>query len=396
MKQEKKILYISYDGLLEPLGQSQILSYLKNLSSNFIFFLITFEKKNDWNDIENVKKIKQIVDKSNIYWIPLSYTSKPYVISTLIDISKAILKSFFLIHQKKIKIIHARGYIAGLIAYLLRLFTNIKFIFDMRGFWADERLEWGIWKRKNLIYYLFKYLENLFFKKSDAVVSLTKVGVDEILSNLNEIDSNKFYVIPTCTDLDLFYPKSSIRNKKFIITHLGAIGTRYHFKKVLEFFLIMDSLISSELLIINKGEHDLIKKLLDQFSIDSSKYKILKTQYYKVPYYINQSSIGVFFPKEGYYLNGYFPTKLGEFLGCGKPIVCGNINKDVEEIITKNDIGIIIDNKVENKNLLNSCKKIIKIKKDKRISNRCRLAAKSHFSSFDGSKKYSKIYNNLF
>ena len=51
MKAEKKILYISYDGLLEPLGQSQILSYLKNLSSNFIFFLITFEKKTDWNDI---------------------------------------------------------------------------------------------------------------------------------------------------------------------------------------------------------------------------------------------------------------------------------------------------------------------------------------------------------
>ena len=127
MKAEKKILYISYDGLLEHLGQSQILYYLKNLSSNFIFFLITFEKKTDWNDIENVKKIKQIVHKSNIYWIPLSYTSKPYLISTLIDISKAILKSFFLIHQKKIKIIHARGYIAGLIAYLLRFFTNIKF-----------------------------------------------------------------------------------------------------------------------------------------------------------------------------------------------------------------------------------------------------------------------------
>ena len=55
----------------------------------------------------------------------------------------------------------------------------------MRGFWADESIEWGIWKRKNFIYYLFKYLENLFFKKSDAVVSLTKVGVNEILSNLN-------------------------------------------------------------------------------------------------------------------------------------------------------------------------------------------------------------------
>ena len=40
-----KILYISYDGVLEPLGQSQILSYLKNLSLSNKIFLLSFEKK---------------------------------------------------------------------------------------------------------------------------------------------------------------------------------------------------------------------------------------------------------------------------------------------------------------------------------------------------------------
>ena len=40
--EKKKVLYLSYDGIMEPLGQSQVLSYLENLSgvtpdSNTVF-----------------------------------------------------------------------------------------------------------------------------------------------------------------------------------------------------------------------------------------------------------------------------------------------------------------------------------------------------------------------
>ena len=38
------ILYISYDGILEPLGQSQVLSYLERLSKDRDIYLISFEK----------------------------------------------------------------------------------------------------------------------------------------------------------------------------------------------------------------------------------------------------------------------------------------------------------------------------------------------------------------
>ena len=45
-QKRKKILYISYDGILDPIGESQILSYLEKLCKDFDFYLITFEKKN--------------------------------------------------------------------------------------------------------------------------------------------------------------------------------------------------------------------------------------------------------------------------------------------------------------------------------------------------------------
>ena len=45
--EHKGILYISYDGILEPLGQSQVLSYLEKLSKKRVVHLISFEKHSD-------------------------------------------------------------------------------------------------------------------------------------------------------------------------------------------------------------------------------------------------------------------------------------------------------------------------------------------------------------
>ena len=56
----------------------------------------------------------------------------------------------------------------------------------MRGFWADERVDGKIWDLKNpvfkSIYNFFKKKEKQYFSQSDAIVSLTENGKQEILS----------------------------------------------------------------------------------------------------------------------------------------------------------------------------------------------------------------------
>ena len=81
----KQILYLSYDGLTDPLGQSQILPYLLKLSKLYSYTIISFEKKEN-NYLHN--DIEDIVIKHGIKWIPLKYTKKPLIISTIIDLYK--------------------------------------------------------------------------------------------------------------------------------------------------------------------------------------------------------------------------------------------------------------------------------------------------------------------
>ena len=394
MKIKPKILYISYDGLLEPLGQSQILSYLKILSKDFSISVLSFEKKKDWLNKKNVSSVKTVVDQCSLDWINLSYTSRPYVISTLYDIAKGICKAFYIVLTKKIEIIHARGDISALIAFIVTRFKNLKFIFDMRGFWADERVDWGIWKKKNSSYFVFKFLENQFFTKADAIVSLTKVGIDRI-KEMVEIDEKKIEikVIPTCADLKLF-SLSKETPSKLVMAHVGAVESRYEFHKTLHVFKSLQKISPCELHIINKGEHDYIKSILEENKISLSDVKIFESIYIEMPDHISKISFGAFFPKKGFYLNGYFPTKLGEFLACGKPLVCGKVNEDVESIIKENKVGVIIDleKKISVEDKLNE---LIQISNSEGISEKCRQVSENLFSAKKGAEEYGSLYKSL-
>ena len=84
----KNIIYASYDGLTDPLGQSQILPYLfrLNLNKSYYITIISFEKPQNY--LLNNKLISKQLATNKINWIPLKYTKRPPIISTIWDIYK--------------------------------------------------------------------------------------------------------------------------------------------------------------------------------------------------------------------------------------------------------------------------------------------------------------------
>ena len=174
------ILYITYDGILEPLGQSQVLAYQEKLGKNFKLFLFSFEKPEDLKNTELLESIQERIDQSSITWFFHKYHKFPATISTLYDLVIGLFHCSYLVWRYKIKVIHARSYPPALIAFFLKKFFRIKFIFDMRGFWPDERVDGNIWVKESTIYRLTKSLEKSFIQSADHIISLTQAAVEEI------------------------------------------------------------------------------------------------------------------------------------------------------------------------------------------------------------------------
>ena len=74
-------LYLSRTGMLEPLGQSQVLAYLRGLSSDYSVTLISFERDADLSDIEQLAQIETICSDHGIRWVRLRYRQKPRVLA---------------------------------------------------------------------------------------------------------------------------------------------------------------------------------------------------------------------------------------------------------------------------------------------------------------------------
>ena len=87
---DTQALYVSYDGVLEPLGESQVVNYLTRLATDYEITLISFEKPQDLSDRARVAAMEQRFRTFGITWIRLRYHKSPPVFSTIFDISDII------------------------------------------------------------------------------------------------------------------------------------------------------------------------------------------------------------------------------------------------------------------------------------------------------------------
>ena len=74
----------------------------------------------------------------------------------------------------------------------------------MRGFWADERIDGGIWSGESKVYKVAKWFERHFYET--PIVWFRLQAAIEEMSAFPYLQGRKprFECITTCADLDLF------------------------------------------------------------------------------------------------------------------------------------------------------------------------------------------------
>jgi hypothetical protein len=397
MNKSVNVIYISYDGILEPLGQSQVLAYLVELSKYRKIYLISFEKENYLANKFELNRLKKIIINENIEWHYLIYHKKFSVIATSWDILCGVFLCIKILKKNKIKIIHARSYVSSLIALIVKKFMKIYFIFDMRGFWADERVEGEIWKRDSLIYQIAKYFEKQFIINSDHIISLTQKGKDEVIKFQYYIKPhNHISIIPTCVDLNKFnLRKINNERSSHVIGYVGSAGTWYLFEEVAKcFVLILKHYPDTKFLIINRNEHVYINEKLKKAGLSNLSYKIVNAEYYEIPNYMAKIDAAVFFIKPVYSKRASSPTRFAEFLACGIPCLINEGVGDMDKYVIDEKIGVSI-NSFEDISMEIAIKKIFRLINDNNTKEECRKIALTNFSLNIGVSSYNEIYNKF-
>ena len=400
---EKKVFFLSYDGITDPLGQSQILPYLFGISSNksYKIIIVSFEKTKNY--LQNKDVLLNKLVKNNIDWVPLKYTKRPPILSTIWDIYK-LRRISNTLKNKGLDLIHCRSYITALVALGLKKKYKTPFIFDMRGFYADERLDGKIWNLNNIIYKkiynYFKSKEKEFLQFSDYTISLTTNGKKEILS-WNTPNQSKIKVIPCCTDENLFQTKNiqniraelGFKKGDFIISYVGSIGTWYMLDEMLDFFKCLKTKKpTAKFFFITKDNPHLILAKVKSKGIETTSIKIQASSREMMPSYIGASNFSIFFILPVFSKKASSPTKMGEIMNLGVPIICNSGVGDVDEIMEKSMPELLVK-EFSNKEY----ERVIDLIANNYKPNQKTIIETSHsyYSLDKGVEKYKEVYKEI-
>ncbi len=388
----REVLYLSHDGLTDALGQSQILPYLLGLARDYRITAITFEKPGRFQ--KSGAQCQKICDGGNVRWIPLRYHKFPPVMSTVYDL--LILRSTVkrLISENRVAAIHCRSYPTALTGLWAKRKFGVKYIFDMRGFWADERIEAGLWNRGNplfrLIYNFFKGKEKQFIREADHIVSLTENARSEIRSW--KLGETPVGVIPTCVDLDHFKSSTAAAQEKlrvdlgispadFVLVYLGSWGTWYLTDEMLDFFSVLESSMPAKLVLLTPDAPD-----LSRFHL-ASKVIVRHVHRSEVPAYLSIGNAAICFIKPSFSKKASSATKIAEAWAMNLPVVVNPGWGDVDELAQSGFPLILCQEKADYARVVSQLRTFTP------VENRQMLAGR--FDLLTGIRKYEEIYQSL-
>lgn len=396
--------------MTDPLGQSQVIPYLTGLSKyGYRFTILSCEKPKRF--ISQKKCVKNLLEPYSIKWIPLPYHKNPPVFSSLYDVYRLRKKAWQLHNEEAYDMVHTRPGIPALIGLWMKKKLGVKFLNDIREFYADSRVDGGIWNKNiffyRIIYKFFKRREEEAIAINDGIVCLT-YAAEKIIKQWPDYNPQiPLEVIPCSVDMNLFDPEKidpalklkfenelRINNEEFIISYLGSIGGWYltdekmHFCKV-----VSDKIPATKFLFISpKEQHEIIRSAAKSVGISDEKIIVKYGKRHEIPALLSFSKYSVFFIKSCYSKKSSSPTKHGEIMAMGIPVITNAGVGDIADIVSKYQSGIVLKDLNENEFQAVATSIAKGLFFDKKT---IRSGAKEYYDLEIAIEKYHKIYKRI-
>lgn len=412
-----KTHYLCYFGLREPLVQTQVLPYLREIRKGGIeIFLLTFEPnpKENWTK-EQIEIEKSKLAAEGISWDFLTYHKRPSAPATLFDVLCGAFYAWRIARREKIDVFHARVHTPAMMGALARAFllgkSRPKLLFDIRGFFPEEYTDAGIWKENGFLYKTVKKIESWLLKKSDGFVVLTEKAREILFPESKETGFDKFgrpvEVIPCCVDFSRFEKvNQNLREKmrhqlnlgdRLTAVYVGAFGGWYLTEETADFFAALREKNKSVFaLVLTQSQPEIMKILLKERGFTEKDFLITKVSPEEIPDYLSAADVAISFVKSCYSKQASSPTKNAEYLICGLPIVVNDGIGDTSRFTREDQTGVIVEN-LSGESYQKAIAELEKMLENKNlVAEKCRTSARQRFDlQAIAGKRYRLLYSRL-
>lgn len=365
------LAYLTTDSIQEGVGSSQILPLISELSRlGLTINLLTFEKNTP------SKELQDFFESRGVSWNFRNFGKLGATagLGRLLEIVR---------NTPEAEVVHARSDIPAVAALMA---DKGPVLWDVRGLWSDQKAFTTYNSLKRELYKSARILENYSAHHAQSMSTLTR-SVVPVLEFRNRYIPKLRTVVPTSVDLLKFAFSGQIR-KPYNGLYSGTFNRYYDLDKSREFIKEFQKLHSSEVSWARPIESLQSKLSAGESKIFSSSQREMATIIPNFAY-----GLAICSESAGPSLKGAVPTKIAEFLACGRPVVVNQGLGDFDDLFENYAAGITIP--TDKSKLKDAALDLLRILNDPETPFRCRELAETHFSLKKGIESYLNLYKKM-
>jgi hypothetical protein len=235
------------------------------------------------------------------------------------------------------------------------------------------------------LYQAYRRLESFAARNSDGMSTLSHAVIPVLESRNRKLPSLRI-VVPTTVDLNkfLFEPNMPVIPQALFS---GTYNDYYDLKLSARFMNEVRKLTHLETHWARPME-----SVKSQINVGES--KVIQCLQTDMPQLIPNYSFGVSICNlsAGPSLTAAMPTKIGEFLASGRPVIVSNGIGDLDHMLTSTRTGVVINHSDSLQNIASQIRTLIS---DPKTPERCRELAMQHFDMEKSVDRYLEIYDRM-
>jgi glycosyltransferase involved in cell wall biosynthesis len=416
-------LYLCYQSLLEPLTQTQVLPYLEGLAqAGYRIVLLTFEPRRP--TAVQTRQWRQRLAAQGIVWHWCRYHKRPTVLATGWDVVRGVLAGLRLIHRHKVRLLHARAHVAGVMALVLKRLTRAKLLFDIRGLMAEEYADAGVWPPDGALFRLTKYVERVLVEAADGIVVLTEKARQLFLRWYpHEIADKPLMVVPCCVDFRNVPPReapggtgvspvpgrthgqdargTSRFRCSTVLVYVGKLDGWYPTDAMAALMAAAVQMIpGSRWQVWTQSDPLRLRRLLTDQGINGQ-VTVGSIAADALPAVLAGAHAGLSLRRPGPAALAASPTKVGEYLAAGLPVITSRGVGDTDALLTgepshgRAAVGVVVQEFTAEAYRL-AIGQLVDLLNDPGTPRRCRAVARKHLDlQRVGWARYRQLYDTL-
>lgn len=349
-----RALYISHNGMLENLGQAQVLPYLRGLARRGVTFDLFSYELASATDLA-IEELRGSLDGTGIHWTPLRRANDHRLQTKLIESSRGVLKALATALARRPSVVHGRSYVPTAISDLVAsLVPGARLLFDCRGMLGDEYVDAGYWTEERLEYRLLKRYERRAFRRADGIVFLT----DRLRRLAHERGwtpaGANVEAIPCCVDLERFRFDEAARTEvrrelgledRLVVVYSGSLGGWYQEDEMARFVGAWRRAAGKPIamLVLTHQDTTHFASCLTRAGIAADEIVFRKVRPVEMSRFLSAGDVALSFIKSCFSKLGSSPTKVAEYLACGLPVVLNGDIGDQQDLAEETDACVVLD-----------------------------------------------------